>query len=78
MELIEIKSVLHRKIEMINDEELLLEALNLLELETELEELVIPDEIFDKIESAKLEKLNGLFIEHSEANRQVSKWLSEL
>jgi hypothetical protein len=56
MELIEIKSLLHRKIEMINNEELLLEVLSLLELETKLKELIIPDEISNKIESAKLER----------------------
>lgn len=77
MQVLEIKSVLHKKIEMIDNEELLLGALHLLELETVLEDLVLPNEILDKIESAKIEKLNGKYIEHSEANKHVSKWLSE-
>lgn len=77
MEVLEIKSQLHKKIDMIEDEKLLLEALHLLELDTELEDLVLPKEIVNKIESAKKDKINGLFMEHTEANKQVSKWLSE-
>lgn len=77
MEVLEIKSQLHKKIDMIEDEKLLLEALHLLELDTELEDLVLPKEIVNKIESAKKDKISGLFMEHTEANKQVSKWLSE-
>jgi hypothetical protein len=77
MAVLEIKTQLHKKIDMIENEELLLEALHLLELETELEELVLPNEIIDKIESTKIEKLSGLFMEHTEANKLVNKWLSE-
>lgn len=77
MEVFEIKNQLHKKIDMIENEELLLEALHLLEHETELQELVLPDELVNKIESAKIEKLSGLFLEHTEANKQVKKWLSE-
>ena len=77
MDLLEIKNQLHKKIDMIENEELLLEALHLLEHETELQELVLPNELVDKIESAKIEKINGLFMEHTEANKQVKKWLSE-
>lgn len=77
MEVLDIKTQLHKKIDMIENEELLLEALHLLEHETEFEELSLPSAIIDKIESAKIEKLTGLFIEHSEANKQVDKWLSE-
>ena len=53
---------------MIEDQALLLEALHLLELETGHEELVLPNEIINKIEAAKIEKANGHFLEHSEAN----------
>ena len=67
MEVFEIKNQLHKKIDMIENEELLLEALHLLEHETELQELVLPNELVDKIESAKIEKLSGLFMEHTEA-----------
>ena len=77
MEVFEIKNQLHKKIDMIENEELLLEALHLLEHETELQELVLPNELVDKIESAKIEKLSGLFMEHTEANKQIKKWLSE-
>lgn len=77
MEVLEIKSQLHKKIDMIEDEKLLLEALHLLELDTELEDLVLPKEIVNKIESAKNDKIKGLFMEHTEANKQVSQWLSE-
>jgi len=77
MEVLEIKSQLLRKIEMIQDEQLLLEALQLLELETEIEDVVLPIEIVDKIEAAKIEKSSGQFVEHIEANKLVNKWLSE-
>lgn len=46
---------------MIEDQALLLEALHLLELETGHEELVLPNEIINKIEAAKIEKANGHF-----------------
>ncbi|MGB3199190.1 MAG: hypothetical protein WBB17_15810 [Saprospiraceae bacterium] len=77
MLVLEIKTQLHKKIDMIEYQALLLEALHLLELETGHEELVLPNEIINKIEAAKIEKANGHFLEHSEANKQVSKWLSE-
>ncbi|MBK7233432.1 MAG: hypothetical protein IPH93_14510 [Saprospiraceae bacterium] len=77
MEVVEIKSQLLRKIEMIQDEKLLLEALQFLELETEIEYLVLPIEIVDKVEAAKIEKLSGQFVEHTEANKLVNKWLSK-
>lgn len=77
MEVLEIKKQLHKKIDMIEDEKLLLEALHLLELDTELEDLVLPKEIVNKIESAKNDKISGLFMEHTEANKQVKKWLNE-
>ncbi|MBL0190542.1 MAG: hypothetical protein WBB26_09475 [Saprospiraceae bacterium] len=78
MEVLEIKTQLHRKIDTIDNEELLLEALQILEFETESEELILPNEIIEKVESARLEKLNGLFMEHTEANKQINKWLSGL
>jgi hypothetical protein len=77
MEVLEIKNQLHMKIEMIENEALLLEALHLLELETELEDLVLPNDIVAKIELAKIDKSIGMFMEHTEANKQVNKWLSE-
>jgi len=45
MEVLEIKTQLHRKIDTIDNEELLLEALQILEFETESEELILPNEI---------------------------------
>ena len=77
MDVLEIKNQLHKKIDMIENEELLLEALHFLEHKTELQELVLPNELVNKIESSKIEKLSGLFMEHTEANKQVNKWLSE-
>ena len=78
MEVLEIKTQLHWKIDTIDNEELLLEALQILEFETELEELILPNEIIENVESARLDKLNGLFMEHTEANKQINKWLSGL
>jgi hypothetical protein len=76
MEVFEIKTQLHKKIDMNENEELLIVALHLLEFETELDEIVLPNEITDKIESAKIGKLGGLLMEHSEANKLVSKWIN--
>ena len=77
METLDIKTKLHKKIDTIENEELLLEALHLLDLEEEEGELILPIEIINKIETARNQKTSGLIIEHEEANRLVSQWLNE-
>ena len=75
----ELKKFIIEKIKSSNDEQLLLEATRLMEIQ--LNEIEVPfiltNEMNQAIDEAKEQILNGNFLHHDQANNEIEKWLEE-
>lgn len=73
----DLKKRLHQKIDLIEDENLLLEAIQLLELEIDASNIMLPEIAIHKINSGIQDILSGKIKSHDQANSETEKWLRE-
>ena len=78
MSVIELKNQVKKRIESVNDEYLLEEILNLIDFESEKEEIYIIPSVHQKELEISLEQMkNGETISNKDVNAIVQKWLSK-
>lgn len=73
----DLKNRLHQKIDLIDDENLLQEALQLFELEIEASNILLPENVIHKINKGMQDILEGRVKSHDQANLEIDKWLRE-
>mgnify|MGYP003597483019 CR=1 FL=1 len=71
----ELKLKLHQKIDQIEDEDILMDAIQLLDLELNNEKIDLPEELIEKIKSGIAEINDGKVKSHEQANLETEKWL---
>ncbi len=72
-----LKDRLHQKIDLIDDENLLLEAIQLLDLEIDASNIILPESAIDKIKNGLQDIMAGRVKSHDQANLDTEKWLRE-
>jgi hypothetical protein len=78
MAVIELKNQVKKRIESVNDEYLLEEILNLIDFESEKEEIyIIPSDHQKELEISLEQMKNGDTISNEDVNDKVQKWLSK-
>ena len=78
MAVIELKNQVKDRIELVNDEHLLEEILNLIEFESEKEEIyIIPADHQKELEISLEQMKNGETISNEDVNAKIQKWLSK-
>ncbi len=78
MAVIELKNQVKDRIESVNDEYLLEEILNLIDFESEKEEIyIIPSDHQKELEISIEQMKNGDTISNEDVNAKVQKWLSK-
>jgi hypothetical protein len=78
MAVIELKNQVKKRIESVNDESLLEEILNLIDFQSEKEEIyMIPSEHQKELELSLEQMKNGDIISNEDVNDKVQKWLSK-
>ena len=78
MAVIELKNQVKKRIESVNDEYLLEEILNLIDFESEKEEIyIIPSDHQKELEISIEQMKNGDTISNEDVNAKVQKWLSK-
>ena len=78
MAVIELKDQVKKRIESVNDEYLLKEILNLIDFESENEEIyIIPSDHQKELEISLEQMKNGDTISNDDVNDKVQKWLSK-
>lgn len=73
----DLKNRLHQKIDLIDDENLLLEAIHFLELEIDASSIILPENAINKINIGIQDILSGRVKSHDQANLETEKWLKE-
>ena len=73
----DLKNRLHQKIDLIDDENLLLEAIQLLELEIDASNIMLPENAINKINNGIQDILSGRVKSHDQANLETENWLRE-
>jgi hypothetical protein len=78
MAVIELKNQVKKRIESVNDESLLEEILNLIDFQSEKEEMyMIPSDHQKELELSLEQMKNGDIISNEDVNDKVQKWLSK-
>ena len=78
MAVIELKNKVRKRIESLNDEHLLEEILNLIDFESDKEEVYsIPPDHQKELEISLRQMKNGNTISNEDVNDKVQKWLSK-
>ena len=78
MAVIELKNKVRKRIESLNDEHLLEEILNLIDFESDKEEVYyIPPDHQNELEISLEQMKNGDTISNEDVNDKVQKWLSK-
>lgn len=73
----DLKLKLHQKIDQIEDEDILMDAMQLLDLEVSTEMIDLPEILIEKINSGIVEINEGNVKSHEQANLETEKWLKE-
>ncbi|MEP7197674.1 MAG: hypothetical protein ABI851_14235 [Saprospiraceae bacterium] len=73
----DLKKRLHQKIDLIDDENLLLEAIQLFELEIDATNIILPENAINKINVGLQDILSGKVKSHDQANLETENWLRE-
>lgn len=77
MDVLEIKNKLHQKIDLIDDENLLLEAIQFLDLEMDASNILLSEEAINNIKKGEQDILFGKVKSNEQANLETETWLRE-